>query len=144
MIVAAAVVLLVLPGPAEAPTQNNVQQGATSTPATTASITDLIMVETPTKGATITSPLTITGSARGTWYFEASFPVELRDASGKIIAQHYAEAQSEWMTTDFVVFKSTLTFPKQPAGSTGMLILRKDNPSGLPEHDRSVEIPVKF
>ncbi len=151
MIVAAAVVVVVLPGPAVAPTQNDVQQGATSTPATTddeditnAGIPDLITIDTPTKGSTVGSPLTITGSARGTWYFEASFPLELRDASGKIIAQYHAEAQSDWMTTNFVPFKATLTFAKQPAGSTGTLILRNDNPSGLPENDKSVSIPVKF
>jgi hypothetical protein len=150
VILIAAVVLILLPGKTEAPTTTDNGTATTTPQATTTPATgdeanaDMIQVTSPIKGATVTSPLTITGSARGNWYFEASFPVELRDASGKVIAQHYAEAQSDWMTTDFVIFKSTLTFPKQPAGSTGTLILRNDNPSGLPENDRSVEIPVKF
>lgn len=109
-----------------------------------AGIPNLITVDSPDPGDRITSPLTITGEARGTWYFEASFPVELRDASGAVIAQHYAEAQGEWMTENFVPFRSTLSFPAQPAGSQGTLILRKDNPSGLPENDNSVSIPIVF
>lgn len=110
----------------------------------TPGIPNLITVTSPTSGQQISSPLTITGEARGTWYFEASFPLELRDASGAVIAQHYAEAQADWMTENFVPFRSTLSFPAQPAGSQGTLILRKDNPSGLPENDNSVSIPVVF
>lgn len=118
---------------------------APEAPATTAGIPDLVSVENPTIGERITSPLTVTGSARGTWYFEASFPIEVRDAEGNLIGQGYGEAQGEWMTEDFVIFKSIpITFAAQPAGSTGMVILRKDNPSGLPEHDRSLEVPVTF
>jgi hypothetical protein len=110
----------------------------------TVGIPDLIEVGVPTKNMPISSPVTITGQARGNWYFEASFPIEIRDASGNIIAQHYAQAQGEWMTENFVPFSSTITFPAQPAGSKGTIILRKDNPSGLPEHDNSVELPVVF
>ncbi len=143
IIVALGAVLLILPGKT-----TPLGPMGTSTPTgnenAIAQISDLIVVGSPTKNFTISSPLVITGNARGTWYFEASFPVELKDASGKTIAQHYAEAQSDWMTENFVPFKSTLTFPKQPAGSKGTLILHKDNPSGLPENDRSLEIPVVF
>lgn len=106
---------------------------------------DLITIDAPRPTATIPgSPLTISGKARGTWYFEGSFPIELQDASGNVIARHYAEAQSEWMTTEFVPFKATLTFPAQPQGSRGRLILRKDNPSGLPEHEDQLIVPVVF
>lgn len=105
---------------------------------------DLIRLTTPRPNQVIRSPLTITGEARGTWFFEASFPVILTNWDGLIIAQGIATAESEWMTTDFVPFKATLTFtPDATAYSNkGTLILRKDNPSGLPEHDDSLEIPV--
>lgn len=128
--IAAGVVLFMLPAETQAPEP--------------AGIPDLILVDTPVKNMPVNSPITITGSARGTWYFEASFPLELRDASGKVIAQHYAQAQSDWMTENFVPFKASLAYPPQPKGSTGTLILRKDNPSGLPEYDNSVEIPIIF
>lgn len=105
---------------------------------------DLIRADFPRPNATVGSPLSLSGEARGNWYFEASFPIELRDADGKLLAQHYAEAQGEWMTTEFVPFKSTLTFTKPPSGTRGTLILHKDNPSGLPEHEDELTIPVRF
>ena len=102
-----------------------------------------ISVTTPAPNALVTSPLTVTGEARGTWYFEASFPVELFDANGLMLAQVPAQAQGEWMTTDFVPFSVTLTF-SVPTTKTGTLVLKKDNPSGLPEFDDELRIPVVF
>jgi hypothetical protein len=48
------------------------------------------------------------------------------------------------MTADFVPFTATLNFTKPSYGNNGFLILKKDNPSGLPEHDDALEIQVKF
>lgn len=101
---------------------------------------------------TILSPLIIEGKARGYWFFEASFPVVLTNWDGLIIAQHYAEAQDEWMTEEFVPFRAVLEFesPVFPGvdenhfSRRGYLVLKKDNPSGLPEHDDALEIPVLF
>ncbi len=104
---------------------------------------NIIKLEEPLPHTLASSPLLIKGKARGQWYFEASFPVILKDANGKIIAQAPAQAQGEWMTTEFVPFTATLTFSK-PATTTGTLILQKDNPSGLPENDDSIEIPLTF
>jgi len=105
---------------------------------------DLIRLASPRPNETITSPLTITGEARGYWYFEASFPVVLVDWDGRIIAQGIATAKGEWMTSDFVPFEAKLEFvaDSNAYSNRGALILRKDNPSGLPEHDDALEIPV--
>ncbi len=105
---------------------------------------DLIVLTSPAPGATVASPLILTGTARGYWYFEASFPVELRDAKGEIIALVPAEAQSEWMTEEFVPFRAELHFSPQPQGSRGTLRLKKDNPSGDPERDDELVVPVTF
>ncbi len=91
---------------------------------------------------TVSSPLTITGEAAG-WYFEASFPVRLLDGNGNEIAVAPAQAQSDWMTANYVPFSVTLTF-STPSTTTGTLVLEKDNPSGLPENDESIQIPVQF
>ncbi len=107
---------------------------------------NFIRLTSPLPNAGVTSPLTITGEARGNWYFEASFPVFLTDWDGKIIAQGIATAEGEWMTTEFVPFKAVLTFSKTDISgqysNRGTLILKKDNPSGLPENDDALEIPV--
>lgn len=91
----------------------------------------------------ITSPLTITGSAPGNWFFEASFPIKLLDANGKVLAQTNAQATTDWMVSGPVTFKATLTFPK-PTTSSGSIVFHNDNPSGDPARDKSFTIPVLF
>jgi len=104
---------------------------------------DMIRVSTPLPNAVVGSPLIVRGEARGGWYFEASFPIKILDANGKVLAQAPAQAQGEWMTTNFVPFEGTLTFSK-PTTATGTLVLEKDNPSGLPQNAQEVRIPVRF
>ena len=104
----------------------------------------LIVVYEPKPNTIISSPLKITGQARGVWYFEASFPIELTDSAGKIIANGIAQAQDDWMTENFVPFTAELTFTKPLEGNAGTLILKKDNPSGDPQRDDSRKIQVRF
>jgi len=105
---------------------------------------DLIMLASPLPGTSISSPFTIKGKARGTWFFEGDFPIILEDGQGKNIAVSYATAKGEWMTTDFVEFTGTLEFNRALSGQRGTLILKKDNPTGKAEFDNSLEIPVNF
>lgn len=108
---------------------------------------DLIVLDTPMPLELIESPVTITGSARGSWFFEATFPIVLTNWDGLIIAEGYATATDEWMTAEFVPFTATLTFVAPSAeeySKNGFLILGKSNASGLPEHDDALEIPIQF
>lgn len=143
LIIIAAIILFVLPGRTHAPTRSEPGEPATTT-MSGPDVADMIVVKHPVPGARIASPLLIQGEARGPWYFEASFPIEIRDASGAVIVQAPAQAQGEWMTEQFVPFAATLTFPQQPSGSPGTLVVRNDNPSGLPEHERFLRIPIIF
>lgn len=138
IIVVGILVLMLMPSKqAVAPTTNTPVQNGNP-------LYNLIRPVLPAAGSTITSPLTITGEARGTWYFEASFPVEILNASGQVIAQGPAQAQGEWMTEDFVPYSATLTFPAQTPGSSGTIVLKKDNPSGEPANDQQTTISVTF
>lgn len=120
-----------------------------TTPAATSTVSirtqkqNIIQVDNLPDNTLIQSPLTVTGKARGTWYFEASFPIELRDGNGVLLAQTPAQAQGDWMTINSVPFSATLTF-NQPTTPQGTLILRKDNPSGEPQYDDQLVIPVTF
>ncbi len=105
---------------------------------------DLIIVDFPQLNTKITSPLTFSGQARGTWFFEASFPVVLVNWDGLIIAQGIAQATEDWMTEDFVPFSGTLEFTVPDYGDNGAIIFQKDNPSGLPQFDDALEIPILF
>lgn len=107
---------------------------------------DLVRITTPLPHTHIAPPLTIQGTARGPWYFEGSFPVLVVDGKGAVIAQGVAQASTDWMTEDWVPFTATVAFthPDDVGSGDGLLIIRKDNPSGLPEHDDSFEIPISF
>lgn len=104
---------------------------------------DLIRVAGPGPGEEVASPFIAQGEARGYWFFEASFPIHLLDGNGREIAVGIAQAQKEWMTTEFVPFSVTMQF-QTPQTETGTLVFKKDNPSGLPEHDDELRIPVRF
>lgn len=116
---------------------------------------DLIVVEEPQPLSVVRSPLTVRGEARGMWYFEADFPIMITDWNGVIIGEWYASAlldpndpDSTWMTESFVPFEGTLEFEvPEDIGEfsrRGTLIFQKDNPSGLPQHDDALEIPIRF
>ena len=107
--------------------------------------TDLIRVSNPRPNQTITSPMHVTGEARGFWFFEASFPVRLLDEQGNEIplTPPYIMATQEWMTENFVPFEATLEF-RARAGQKGTLVFQKDNPSGLPENEDELRMPVVF
>lgn len=109
---------------------------------TPATYDDLLQVDAPLPNAQAMSPLTVIGKARGQWYFEASFPLKLYDANNKLIAQVPAQAQGDWMTTEYVPFSATLFFTSDTA--TGTLVLQNDNPSGLPENQKELKIPLTF
>lgn len=103
----------------------------------------LIKVYKPTPNQIVKSPIEISGEARGYWFFEASFPIRVYDANNVELGVVAAQAEGEWMTENFVPFKAKLEF-KKPTTETGTLVFEKDNPSGLPEHDDRISIPVKF
>jgi hypothetical protein len=102
-----------------------------------------VVIDTPTRGALVTSPLTVSGKAKGTWFFEANIPVTLKDTNGKVLAQVGAQAQGNWMTEDYVNFTAVLNFAA-PTTEMGVLLIQKDNPSGLPQNDAEFAIPVRF
>jgi len=103
---------------------------------------DFIMVDEPMEGDKVSCPLHVSGEARGSWYFEAVFPFELLSESGDLIASGVVTALDEWMTDDYVPFKFDV-FYDTPEES-GVLILKRNNASGLPEHDMQIEIAVQL
>lgn len=121
---------------------DNGEPVATSTPSISyvnASV-DNITVTAPTPGAVVESTFTVSGQARGPWYFEASFPLEVLDANGNQLLITPVQADGEWMTEDFVPFSIEITVPDYAGEAT--IVMHKDNPSGLPEHDASISFPV--
>lgn len=111
-----------------------------------ASKSELILVRSPKPLSVISDPAIISGMARGQWYFEGSFPITVTDWNGLIIGEGFVTAQGEWMTTEFVPFAGEITFtvPPETQYQRGTIIFQKNNPTGLPEFDDALEIPVNF
>jgi len=89
----------------------------------------------------ISSPFMITGQARGSWYFEASFPMRLEDEEGNLLGSSIVATQGDWMTKEFVPFSANLEFMVTTT-TKAFLVLQKDNPSGLAEYDDKLVVPV--
>lgn len=144
IIVVLATMLFLVPGQAQAPIVATSTQ-STSTgqtpPSGSTPLSSRVSVTTPLPGAVVGHSVPVSGKAPGNWFFEASFPIQVRDLNGNIVGRAVAQAQSDWMTTNLVPFAATVVID---AGFTGpaTLILLRDNPSGLPENDDSVEFAI--
>ena len=104
---------------------------------------DKIKIVSPRPLEKVVSPLSINGEARGTWFFEAQFSASLLDENGRILGTGVMTADSEWMTEEFVPYTGELVF-NAPTGTKGKLILEKNNPSGIPQKDSQLIVPVVF
>lgn len=109
-----------------------------------------ISVTVPAGNAVVGSPVSIAGSANGSWYFEASFPIIVVDWDGRIIGEGHAQAAGDWMTDKAVPFSASVSFTAPACGATqdychrGAIIFKNDNPSGDPARSKSFELPVMF
>lgn len=101
----------------------------------------MITVSSPLPNSSVGSSFTVTGKARGYWFFEASFPVRALDKDGNTLALAPAQAIGDWMTTEHVPFSVTLQIPESYIGPV-TLVLKNDNPSGLPENDASISFGI--
>lgn len=104
---------------------------------------DEILIDNPRPNTVIITPVTVSGKARGLWFFEGSFSGELIDANGKLLGSVILQAEDSGMTNDFVPFRGVLIF-QQPETDTGLLRISNANASGLPENDKEVLIPIAF
>ena len=102
-----------------------------------------IVIYSPQRGQTIQSPLTVKGEARGNWYFEAVFPIRLVDDKGNELAAGQARTTGDWMTDQLVPFTASISFNSGSA-QNGILVLKNDNPSGMPEKEKQASVPVNF
>lgn len=135
------------------------QPGATPTPAVTAQPTPIIQptpsaqptlpsqevtLEMQKANTIVTSPFEIKGYAPGSWFFEGQLLGEIKTASNETLATFPLQAQGGWMTTDPVLFTGKAAFMVENADASIYLIIKNDNPSGLPENEKSAAFPLKI
>jgi hypothetical protein len=112
---------------------------ASSTEPLSASVT----VSKPLPNTTIGKTFTVAGSAPNGWYFEAVFPIQVRDPNDDLIATGQGRAQSDWTVAGPVAFTTSITLDTNYSGPADLILLR-DNPSGLPENSDEVTIPISI
>lgn len=105
---------------------------------------NLIKLTKPTPNSVVGEEIYLSGLARGYWYFEASFPIEIKDNNGNTVGNGISQAKGEWMTENFVPFEAKITLSTKPTTKFGKIILKKDNPSGDPERDDFLVVPIVF
>lgn len=104
---------------------------------------NLIQVNQPKPNSIITSPTTVIGQARGSWFFDGELPIILFDANNHQLGIGTARAYSDWKNDNFVPFDATFSF-SIPATTDGTLVIKKNNHSGDPSQDDQLIIPIRF
>ena len=104
-----------------------------------------IVIDKPKQADQVNSPLTLSGKARGSWYFEANAPVIVIDTTGRTLGQGHITATGDWMTTNFVPFTGTITFTlATDTPEAGAVVFFNDNPSGQASTSKFMAVPVYF
>lgn len=126
------------------PTQTEVESATNLPNIGSPATSDDIVVLNPASGNTVNSPITLSGQARGNWFFEATAPVVVIDTSGTILGRGIIRAQGNWMTTDLVPFSGTVSYSATPDSTAGAIVFLNDNPSGQASTSKYMIVPVYF
>lgn len=145
VIVIMTVVLFVIPTSPHPSVPTTATTTSGTTPATSTApaepLSAKVVVTSPQPKTHVGHTFTIAGVAPGGWFFEAQFPIQVRDSADNVVGRATGSAQGDWETENLVTFTATMNIDATFHGSAD-LVLMKDNPSGLPENDDSVEIPI--
>ncbi|HEY4514199.1 MAG TPA: Gmad2 immunoglobulin-like domain-containing protein [Candidatus Paceibacterota bacterium] len=140
IIVILAIALFLIPSPASAPGTDKTAQNESASIKVVPFSSDNVKVSAPLPGAEVDKNFEVIGEARGDWYFEGTFPVQVHDSANNRIGGGTAKSESDWMTTEFVPFSANIS--AENYSGPAILAFLKSNPSGLPENDDSVSIPI--
>jgi len=102
---------------------------------------DVIIIDSPKPYQKIQNPIYIKGKAKGSFFFEGSFPVRIEDENGNIVITDHIETNENWMTENFVFFEKHLDISNVNI-KRGFIIFEKANPSGLPENKLEIKVPI--
>jgi len=93
---------------------------------------------------TMSCPLIIKGSVSGVWFFEAGFTVQLVSDQGTVATFLARAIEDNWMTEQPVNFLAEYDCAQCPEDTNLELRLQKSNPSGLPDFDDYVSLPISL
>ncbi len=104
----------------------------------------LISVASPSANEIVSSPVSISGTAKAGWgIFEGQAgTVNLYDGNGNGLGMAVLKVSGDW-TQPEVQFTASLNFSSSESWG-GKLVFKNDNPSGDPTRDKTYEVDVKF
>ncbi len=126
------------------PLKNNFLSKATPSPEPTVftpAQTEVTVIS-PGSGATIVSPVNVVGTIDKSWTFESSFRIEILDDARQEITD--ANVPVTFATEESMIGTFTASIPFETEAKSGFIVIHNDNPSGLPENDKTFEVPVNF
>lgn len=101
-----------------------------------------IILSEPFSGSAIQSPVMIKGTAPKGWTFEAAITIIVEDAQRKKISGGSFPTKEIEGSDNLVSF--SISIPYSTKMTAGFVTVKNDNPSGLPENEKSFSIPVTF
>lgn len=104
---------------------------------------DIIIIDSPKPYQKVQVTIIIKGKAKGSFFFEGTFPIRIEDENGNLIVSDYIMTKENWMTENFVSFETHFYFEKGNLRK-GFIIFEKANPSGLLENKFEIRIPLYF
>ncbi len=102
-----------------------------------------VSVNQPELGATISSPVTVTGQAPGGWFFEAVLPISVETVDGEVLAEEIFVTDQNWMTEEAVDFSLEIEFDSTDA-NLGFIKIIKNDVSEIPRNQHFFYWPIGF
>lgn len=122
--------------------QNVSNQAVRPTPTIIDDWSNELQLNNPKPGDNVKSPLEVSGKIKRSWTFEAIMSVWLIDSRRQVVGGGPVYTTAENETDEWVNFSTTINFETNDKG--GYLQFKNDNPSGLPENAKQIEIPISF
>lgn len=94
-------------------------------------------------GSTVSGKMTVTGTVKNAYFFEANISINLLDANQNVLKAGYGTATTDWMTTGPVSF--TANIDATGLSGFGYIEIQNDDPSdGEGGPAKIILIPVIF
>jgi hypothetical protein len=106
-----------------------------------APLSSVVVVTSPLPHATVDVSFVVEGRAPVGWFSESVFPIQVRDENNNVIARATAHGPTAWKKSTALSWSATVTVLGPYTGPATLILLR-NNPSGLPENDDAVTIPI--
>jgi hypothetical protein len=101
-----------------------------------------VVMISPKKGEEVSSPVKISGSVSGRWFFEGTIIGKVTNSEGEVLGQGPLMANGDWMTESNVSFEGIIPFGISNT-KNGFIVIEADDPGGT-GNIPSYKMPIVF